>query len=322
MVDHIARSTAAVTGVGGNVDREGQAGVFGGGPEHAGRLRGQRRQVGGLPVRVQGAGLGAGEVQQRIDHGAQPLRGPDRRLQVLPFARRPVGGRGEQVLQRGQQQGQRGAQFVADVLEELHLRPVQVGQQLHPLPFRLVGDGVGQRDPELPGDQREERPVLRVQRPVRVHPHHQRADRVGPAADRQRQHHRVSGVSGPNGRAATPPGTPPAARRPPRPRPVRTTRSTTADRPGRVSGVGRPGHAGVGRQPVVGDPVRPPRRRPAQERDRERHRLAAPCASTCSTARQVSARAAGRRSPTPRPAPGPPASAARTAPSRWSPSRR
>ena len=123
---------------------------------------------------------GAGEVQQRVDHGAQPFGGPDRGLQVGLFGRGPVRGGGEQVLQRGDQQGERGAQFVADVLEELHFRQVEVGEQLHPLPLVLVGQGVGEGDPELPVDQFEERPVVLVQRPVGADPEDQGADRVGP----------------------------------------------------------------------------------------------------------------------------------------------
>ena len=86
------------------------------------------------------------------------------------------------------QQGERGAQFVADVLEELHFGQVEVGEQLHPLPFVLVGQGVGEGDPELPVDQFEERPVVLVQRPVGADPEDEGADRVGPAADRERQH--------------------------------------------------------------------------------------------------------------------------------------
>ena len=44
---------------------------------------GSTRQVGGLPVGVERAHLGAGEVQQRVHHAAQPLRGAHRRLQVV-----------------------------------------------------------------------------------------------------------------------------------------------------------------------------------------------------------------------------------------------
>lgn len=49
MVDHIPRSTFAVTG-----------------------------QIGTLPVRGKDTGLGPSEVQQRLDQPLQPLRGPHR----------------------------------------------------------------------------------------------------------------------------------------------------------------------------------------------------------------------------------------------------
>jgi hypothetical protein len=107
------------------------------------------------------------------------------------FGDRPIGRGGQQVLQRSEQQRQRGPQLVAHVLEELHLGLVQIGQHLAAQLLHLVGQGVIERDPHLPGDQREEPSVMVVQRPVGVHPDPQHADRRGPSGDRQRQQHRL-----------------------------------------------------------------------------------------------------------------------------------
>ena len=211
MVDHIGASTAATTGCSGRHDVETQAGVLGGRPEHAGH-------VGGRPPRGRSAVLGGPATPASASEKSssastmtgEPLGGPDRRLQVARAGRRRrcAVDRLQQVLQRREQQRQRGAQFVADVLEELRLRPVEVGQRAEPVPFRVVGDGVGQRDPDLPADQVKERLVLLVQRPVRIDPEHHGADRSGASADRQRQHHRrVRGAADRAGPARTTPKT-------------------------------------------------------------------------------------------------------------------
>ena len=90
--------------------------------------------------------------------------------------------RGQQVLQRGEQQRQRGPQFVADVLEELRLALSRSASACDPLPLRLVGVRVRERDPELPADDGEELLVLVVQRSVRIHAQHQCPDRLRPTA--------------------------------------------------------------------------------------------------------------------------------------------
>jgi hypothetical protein len=68
---------------------------------------------------------------------------------------------------------------MTDVLEELHLRPIQIGQHLDPLPFQFVGDGVGQRHPDLSADELAKGPEIVVQRTVRVDAQDEGADRLG-----------------------------------------------------------------------------------------------------------------------------------------------
>ena len=83
---------------------------------------------------------------------------------------RPRGQPGPQLLHRAHDQGERGAELVADVGEERGLGPVQLGQLLGPALLDLVGHRAVDQRRGLLGDQAEERPVGLVQGAARRWP--------------------------------------------------------------------------------------------------------------------------------------------------------
>ena len=78
-----------------------------------------------------------------------------------------AGGKGVPVgqgrFEGAEEQGQRGAELVADVGEELGLGPVDVGQRLLPAPLLLAAAGVGEAGSQAGRDLVEEAPVARVE---------------------------------------------------------------------------------------------------------------------------------------------------------------
>ena len=64
---------------------------------------------------------------------------------------------GETIFDRSDQQGQRGAEFVADIAEKRRLRTIELCQRLSPLPLLLVGPRVGDRGAKLICHQIDER---------------------------------------------------------------------------------------------------------------------------------------------------------------------
>ena len=159
-----------------------QPGLLAGGAEVAGQLRCQRRQVGRLVNRLHPAGLDPREVQEGVDQLQEPQAATVRRLQPLALpARQGLGGVGERVLDRAQDQGQRSAELVRGVGEEGGLRPVELREGLCPLLLLLVGPGVGDGGGDLAGDQLEEATVLVVEPQPRADAGHEQPRRlVGP----------------------------------------------------------------------------------------------------------------------------------------------
>ena len=160
--------------------------------EDARQFRGVRAQVDGLETRVHPARLEPREVQQGVDQLAEPecVAVDEVELLAQPRVRRDDR-RAAQLGDRPHDQGQRGAELVADVGEEVGLGPVQLRQRLGPLPLGLVGQRVGDRGRELVGHQVEERPVVGVERAVRVHPGDEHPGGLRPSRDDERQDHRV-----------------------------------------------------------------------------------------------------------------------------------
>jgi len=107
----------------------GQGGALRGGAEHARAVRGERAKVGRFDLRVQPVRLAAGHLQQAVDQPLQPLCRAPGRLQSLPVSGADDDVRVvEYLLDRTEDERQRGPQFVTDVLEEPGLRQVEVGQ--------------------------------------------------------------------------------------------------------------------------------------------------------------------------------------------------
>ena len=124
--------------------------------------------------------LDAGEIQQGIHQLEQPEAVPVRGVYQRALARRrariPAD---EHLLQRAEQEGERGAELVAHVGEERGLRPVQLGQRLGALALVLVGLGVDHRPRDLRGDQLQEPAVVVVEQPVGIEPGDEHASAAG-----------------------------------------------------------------------------------------------------------------------------------------------
>ena len=190
-------------GQGGAVHLQPQAGPLARRAEAAGQVGGEGGEVGG-PVRGPGPPrLDPGEVQQGVDQPEQPQPVAVHDLQEGPVCRRDLAlGPGQDVLDRTEHQGQRGAELVADVGEEGGLGPIELGQLLGPAALLLVGPCVGDGGGHLPGQQVEEAPIPLVERPAGAdarddepgqlplpRPRHRQNDRpprrLGPGAARQ-----------------------------------------------------------------------------------------------------------------------------------------
>ena len=89
------------------------------------------------------------------------------RVGVAASPRGPVRPR-EQFFERTQHQGQRGAEFVADVGEERGLGAIEFRERLGAPPLFLIGMGVADRRADLPGDQIEEAAIAVVEEAKRI----------------------------------------------------------------------------------------------------------------------------------------------------------
>ncbi len=173
--DLLPHAPVDVDGVGQGraVDLEGQTGPVDGGAEDAGQFGGRRGQVDRLVGRPHAARLDTGEVQQCVDELAQPQPVAVDDVQLLPHLRVRLGQPGAQLLHRAHDQGQGGAELVADVGEEGGLRPVELRELVGAPPLGLVVAGASDRRRDVPGGQLDEAAVALVQRPVAVEGGHQ-----------------------------------------------------------------------------------------------------------------------------------------------------
>src|SRR5579859_2040337 len=111
------------------VDRELQGGALHGGLELAGELDRQPHQIGGLKVSLGTARLDAREVEESIDQLQEA-----KTLTVYGLDALTVQGFGTRfqmrqlILERPQHEGERRAEFVADVAKEGRLGAVQLGE--------------------------------------------------------------------------------------------------------------------------------------------------------------------------------------------------
>jgi hypothetical protein len=148
-----------------SVDHQPQAGSLHGLPEGARQLRRIGGEIDRLEDRLDAPGLDPREVEQGVDQLQQPLAvAVDQRQQLPALPRGP----GEEVVERPQHEGERGAELVTDVREERRLGAVELGQSLGPLALFLVGLGVGDAGGDLRRHQAEESAVVVVEQPERV----------------------------------------------------------------------------------------------------------------------------------------------------------
>ena len=129
-------------------------------------------EVGGAERRVGPARLEPRELQQRVH---QPLKAQRVAADQLQLATGVLGepGRAAELVQRAEQEGERGPELVADVVEEGGLRPIELGQRLGPPLLLLEGPGGLDRRGQRSADQLEERPVRLVEGDHRAAAEHQ-----------------------------------------------------------------------------------------------------------------------------------------------------
>ena len=141
-----------------SVDLELDARALEGRAEASREVPGVAREVGGAEDRVGPARLEPRELQQRIHQSLQAQRVAADELQ-LPAGVLGDRGRGAQLVQRPEQEGERGPELVADVVEEGGLGSVELGKRLGPSLLLLEGPGGLERRGQRSSDQLEERPV-------------------------------------------------------------------------------------------------------------------------------------------------------------------
>ena len=170
------------------LDPQGQASPLDGRAERAGEVFRQGREIDLREGGLRAAGLDPGEVEERVDETQQAQRVAVRHVELCPDARfEPIVG--QHLFQRSEHQGQRRAELVADVGEELRLGAVEFGQGLGPAPLRLVGAGVAQGRGDLPRHEMEEVAVALVERAARTRAEDEDPERrrAGLAGERENQ---------------------------------------------------------------------------------------------------------------------------------------
>ena len=95
----------------------------------------------------------------------------------------------ENILERRQHQGQRCAEFVADIGEERGLGAVDLGERVGASAFLLVGLGIGNGCTDRSGDEIEKAGIFVVVEPVWIETGNEHAGASGVAAGSDRQHH-------------------------------------------------------------------------------------------------------------------------------------
>ena len=185
-------------GQGRALDPQCQTRAVGGRLEIGRQLGGEGRQVGRLVARLHPPGLDAREVEQRVDELQQPQAVAMGGLETA--ALRGIewrGGIAERVLQGPQHQGQRGAEFVADVGEESGLGAVDLRERLRPPPLLLVGLDVGDRGGDLARHQVEEAEIVIVGLTEGIEPDDQDPGSAELAGRLDGQQHRAARGLGP-----------------------------------------------------------------------------------------------------------------------------
>ncbi len=175
------------------IDAEAKAGAVDGRAERRGQLGGEGTEIHCRKARLRLAGLDAGKIEQGVDELQQPHAvavGDADQLAVV--GTHFVAGLGQDLLQRAQHQGERGAEFMADVGEERRLRPVDLGQGLGPPALSFIGFGIGDGRCDLSGDEIEKARIVVVEQAEGVEAGDDEARPARLAAGRDRQDDRVA----------------------------------------------------------------------------------------------------------------------------------
>ena len=146
------------------MNHELDARLFNGRSKPTREFRGERREVRRFESGVDAARLDTREIQKRI-HEPQQAQGIAMR-DLLPFSmhrRQGCPDVSQTICERSDQQGQRCAEFVADITEKCRLRTIELRQRLGPLSLLLVRPCVGDRRATLICHQINERTVLIIE---------------------------------------------------------------------------------------------------------------------------------------------------------------
>ncbi len=147
-------------------------------------------QIGRLAPRLDASCLDPREIEQAVDEPQQADAVAVRQFDLMARGRRIAPDRGRHhLLERAEHQGQRGAEFVADVGEERRLGTIDLGQRLGAVSLLLVSARGGERGAELVRQQRQEIAIGLVERPIGIEPDDQVAGQraAHPLRDRQDQ---------------------------------------------------------------------------------------------------------------------------------------
>ena len=171
------------------VDAEPQPRLFDRGAEHAGEVGGIAGDFDRPRIGVQAPCLRLCRQQQRVDQPRQAQCGPVRGAQILPVG---TDGRGlrrlEQVRERAEHEGQRGAELVADAVQQRGLRLIRRGQFVRPAAFGLVGVRGDQRQSQVGRDGIEKRPIAAAKGEPGAGSRHEHRRWPVDTTDRQCQH--------------------------------------------------------------------------------------------------------------------------------------
>ncbi len=174
------------------IEHQPEIGLLDGRPEARGDARAELGKIGRPVGGLHAARLDAREIEQAVDQAQQPVAVAVRQHRMLPrLLERDVAV--QHFLERAQHEGERRAEFVADVGEEGGLGAVEFGQRLDPAALLLIGIGAGDRRRDLAGRQLQELPVRIVEQPVGAEAHDQEARPPGLARRRHGDHRRRRG---------------------------------------------------------------------------------------------------------------------------------
>ena len=150
-----------------SVDLEPQPRAVEGGPEARREVTGELCEIRGPEGGVRAPRLEARELEERVDQALQAERVPVDEVEAL--ARRRHAG-DDRLLHWPEEEGQRGPELMADVVEEGGLGAIQLGELRDSPPLRLEGPGVRDGAGHLSNGEREESAVARVPQRARREP--------------------------------------------------------------------------------------------------------------------------------------------------------